>query len=159
MLTIYRRHRKDCEHKTEGRKYRRCRCPIWADGFLGRQEIRRSLGLRDWEKAQDKIRDWEAEGAAPASLAPAGEPMTIEKAKADFVADAEARKLKPSSIYRYTMLFRQLEQFTGAEGIRFLRELDTPTLRRFRASWKDGDLAGLKKLDRLRSFFRFAREN
>jgi hypothetical protein len=57
------------------------------------------------------------------------------------------------------MLFRQLEQFTKSEGIRYLRESDTPTLRRFRASWKDGDLAGLKKLDRLRAFFRFSREN
>lgn len=115
--------------------------------------------MRDWEKAQEKIREWEAGDAAPVTLEPAPESMTIEKAKTDFLADAEARKLKPSSVYRYTMLFRQLEQFAKAEGIRFLKQLDTSTLRRFRASWKDGDLAGLKKLDRLRSFFRFAREN
>jgi site-specific recombinase XerD len=40
-----------------------------------------------------------------------------------------------------------------------MKELDTPTLRKFRASWKDNNLAALKKLERLRSFFRFAREN
>src|SRR3984893_13147310 len=143
MLTIYRRHQKECEHRSEGRKYRRCRCPIWVDGFLGGQEIRKSLDMADWQKAQDEMRKWEAEGAMP----PSGEPMTIEQAKTEFLADAEARKLKPSSIYRYTMLFRQVEQFTKSKGIRYLKELDTPPLRRFRASWKDGDLAGLKKLD------------
>jgi len=62
MLTIYRRHREDCRHKSEGRKYRRCRCPIWVDGFIGQEEIRKATGLRDWEKAQAKVRDWEAEG-------------------------------------------------------------------------------------------------
>jgi hypothetical protein len=156
MLTIFRRHKKQCAHRSEGRKYRRCKCPLWVDGFLGGEELRKSLGHADWEKAQDTVRGWEAEGVA---LIAADEPMTIEKAKTDFLADAEARKLKFSSVYRYTMLFRQLAQFTQAEGIRYLKELDTATLRRFRSSWKDGDLAGLKKLDRLRSFFRFVQEN
>jgi len=62
VLTIYRRHVKDCEHRSEGRKYRRCRCPIWVDGILNGVELRESLDLRDWEKAQQRIRKWEAEG-------------------------------------------------------------------------------------------------
>ena len=159
MLTTYRRHKKDCAHRAEGRKYRRCKCPIWVDGFLAGQEIRKSLNTDDWQKAQDDVREWEAKGALPLVIGAGDEPVTIEQAKTDFLADAEARKLKPSSVYRYTMLFRQVEQFTKSKGIRYLKELETPTLRRFRASWKDGDLAGLKKLDRLRGFFRFAREN
>ena len=28
MLTIYRRHVRTCAHRSEGRKYRRCRCPV-----------------------------------------------------------------------------------------------------------------------------------
>ena len=52
MLTIYRRHVKGCAHQHDGRKYRRCRCPIWVDGFLNGVELRESLGMRDWEKAQ-----------------------------------------------------------------------------------------------------------
>src|SRR3984893_9664422 len=159
MLTTYRRHKKDCAHRAEGRKYRRCKCPIWVDGFLAGQEIRKSLNTDDWQKAQDDVREWEAKGALPLVIGAGDEPVTIEQAKTDFLADAEPRKLTPSSVYRYTMLFRQVEQFTKSKGIRYLKELDTPPLRRFRASWKDGDLAGLKKLDRLRGFFRFAREN
>lgn len=57
MLTIYRRHLRNCEHRAEGRKYRRCRCPIWADGFLNGAEVRESLDLKDWEKAQQRIRE------------------------------------------------------------------------------------------------------
>jgi hypothetical protein len=62
MLTIYRRHKKDCEHRNEGRKYRRCKCPIWVDGFIAGQELRKPLSTSDWQKAQEEIRDWEAAG-------------------------------------------------------------------------------------------------
>ena len=62
-LTIYRRHRQSCDYKAEGRKYRRCRCPIWADGTLDGREIRKSTGLASWEKAQALVREWEAEGS------------------------------------------------------------------------------------------------
>src|SRR5437867_9062565 len=55
------------------RKYRRCRCPIWPDGFLGREELRKSRDTRDWEKAQGIIREWEAEGSLP----PDTEPVTV----------------------------------------------------------------------------------
>lgn len=157
MLTTYRRHKQDCDHRREGRKYRRCRCPIWVDGFLAGRKIRKSLDIADWQKAQDKIREWEAAGELP--IGSGGEPITIEQAKKEFLSDAQARKLKESTIDRHRILFRQLEHFAKAEGIRYLKELNTPTLRRFRVSWKDGDLSGLKKLERLRSFFRFAREN
>lgn len=61
MLTIYRRHRKNCKQRAKGRQYRHCQCPIWADGTLGEKEIRESLRLRDWPRAQDLIRQWEAE--------------------------------------------------------------------------------------------------
>lgn len=45
MLTIYRRHRKNCKQRMEGRDYRRCLCPIWVDGSLNGVEIRKSLGF------------------------------------------------------------------------------------------------------------------
>jgi integrase/recombinase XerD len=157
MLTTYRRHLKDCNHRKEGRKYRRCRCPIWADGFLGDQEIRKSLDTRDWEEAQEKIRNWEADGEQ--SKEDRDEPLTVERAKDDFLADAEARQLKDKTVYKYRLLFRQLEEFCKKEGIRYLKELDTATLRKFRGTWKDNGLAALKKLERMRSFFRYALES
>lgn len=154
MLTTYRRHRKSCKHRSEGRKYRRCHCPIYVDGFLGDREIRESTRLRDWEKAQALVREWEAEGQpTPESRV---EPTTISEACEAFLQDAVARNLREKTVYKYRLLFRQLESFAQANGFRFLKELDTAALRIFRASWKDGNLAALKKLERLRSFFRFA---
>jgi hypothetical protein len=95
MLTIYRRHVKTCEHRSEGRKYRRCRCLIWVDGFLGGAEIRESLELRDWQKAQEKIREWEAEGAQVKDAVP----ITVEKACEEFLLDATARGLREPTLY------------------------------------------------------------
>lgn len=45
MLMIYRRHRRACQRRSEGRSYRRCQCPIWVDGILNGQEIRQSLKM------------------------------------------------------------------------------------------------------------------
>jgi integrase/recombinase XerD len=156
MLTTYRRHRQACEHRTEGRKYRRCRCPIWVDGFLGDLEIRQSLATGDWEKAQQTIRAWEAAGE---QIGEKTEPITIKQATDEFLADAQARKLNERTIYKYRFLFDRLTTFADLEGVRFLKQLDTATLRKFRTTWKDNNLAALKKLERLRSFFRFANDS
>jgi hypothetical protein len=96
MLTIYRRHLKRCDHRSEGRKYRRC--PIWVDGFLRREEIRKSLETTDWEKAQGIIREWEVQG----SQAPEPEAVTITQAWDDFLTDARARNLREPTIYSTT---------------------------------------------------------
>src|SRR5579872_3775091 len=128
MLTIYRRHLKKCEHRGEGRKYRRCHCPIWVDGFLGGREIRESLKLRDWQKAQDEIRDWEAEGEI---TAPEPEPTTIEQACNAYLADAKARELREPTLYKYRLLFRHLKEFATAQGLRYVSELDVEMVRSF----------------------------
>ena len=155
MLTTYRRHKKACSHRHEGRRYRRCKCPIWVDGFLGGKEIRQSLDTGDWQKAQDFIREWEAKGNEPKA---AQEPITIEAAADKFIADAEAQKLKESTIYKYRFLFKQIAAFSQERGLRYLSELNLQTLGDFRSKWKDGPRSSAKKLERLRSFFRFAQK-
>ena len=152
MLTIYRRHRKDCAHRSEGRKYRRCRCPIWVDGFLAGREIRKSLDTADWQKAQDKVREWEAQDSEPKNAA---EPITIQQAGEKFIADANARKLNESTIYKYSLLFKQFGNFAQKGGLRYLKEVELTTLDEFRSEWKDGPRSSLKKLERLRAFLRF----
>ena len=56
-------------------------------------------------------------------------------------------------------MFRQLEKFAETRGIRYVKQLEPLTLRQFRTTWKNGNLAGLKKLERLRTFCRFAQSN
>jgi integrase/recombinase XerD len=153
MLTIFRRHRKKCPHREEGRKYRRCQCPIWVDGFLAGQEIRKSLELRDWTRAQDLVREWEADGRA--SNDPKQEPITVKEACDKFIADAEARGLREPTLYKYRLLFRQLQEFAANDGIKCLCECDLDWLRGFRATWPNTNIAARKKLEALRAFFRF----
>ena len=151
MLTTYRRHIRTCAHRSEGRKYRRCRCPIWADGFLGREEIRKSLDTRDWEKAQEIMREWEAEGTQAAEP----EPVTIAHAWEEFLADAKARNLREPTIYKYDLLSRQMASFAKDHGIRFFRELDLPVLRKFRAHWPNQNLGRTQKAGVLAGFLPF----
>src|SRR5436189_809119 len=152
MLTIYRRHRKSCKQRAKGRKYRHCQCPIWVDGTLAGKELRESLKLRDWQRAQDLIRQWEAEERR---IVTQEKEVTIKEAHGKFIADAEARKLNVATLYKYRLLFRQLDIFTEAHNLRYLKQLDLDTLAIFRAAWKDGPRSSLKKLERLRAFLRF----
>jgi integrase/recombinase XerD len=155
MLTIYRRHQKDCEHQGDGRSYRRCRCVIWVDGTLAGLEIRKSLHTRDWQKAQDIVRQWEAEGRRVEEA----QPTTVKEACGKFMADAEARGLREPSLYKYRLLFCRLQDFAAREGIKWLYECDLDFLRRFRASWPNRNIAARKKLEALRAFFRFCWES
>ena len=153
MLTIYRRHIKTCSHRIEGRKYRRCRCPIWVDGFIAGQEVRESMGLRNWEDAQQKLQKWEAQRTKPEE--PNEHRLTIEGACNMYLDDAKARQLGPAAIYKYTHLTRQFKAFASDRGLRFMEEIDLNLLRDFRATWPNRNLSAKKKLEQLRGFFRF----
>lgn len=167
MLTVYRRHRKCCPLRGEPqtrdhvdgdvfmrKTAKNCRCPVWVDGFLAGREIRKTLGTQSWEKAKADALAWDrGERSADEGK------IRIKQATRDFIADAENRNLRERTVYKYRLLFGQLAAFAEAHGLRYLKELDVATLRKFRAGWKEGNLAALKKLERLRSFFRFALEN
>src|SRR6266481_2320621 len=153
MLTIYRRHRKNCKQRGKGRKYRHCQCPIWVDGLLGGKEIRESLRLRDWSRAQDLIREWEAENRR---IVRQEHQVTIKDGHAKFTSDAEARKLNDATLYKYRLLFRQLDGFAETFKLQFLKQLDLDMLATFRTTWTEGPRTSLKKLERLRAFMRFA---
>ena len=77
----------------------------------------------------------------------------------DFLEDAKARKLEPPTVCKYDLLSRQMKSFPENCGLRFLRVLDLPKLRKFRAIWPNQNLGALKNLEYLRAFFRFAHES
>ena len=154
MLTIYRRHRKNCKHRSKGRKYRDCHCPIWVDGFLDGKEMRESLKTRDWQRSQCEIREWEAEDRR----ATQPDPKTLQMAWQEFLSDIEARKLSAATTRKYDLLSRQIQEFAKQRGFRFIAEFDLEAVGQFRAGWKDGPISSTKKLERLRTFFRFAQK-
>ncbi len=157
MLKAYRRHRKQCRHSraARSRELLRCDCPVWVDGRLKGERVHRSLGATDWQKGQQIVRDLEAEGTVLVPQREA-EPVTIETAWTRFLTDIEVRKLHPSTIRKYRLLKRQMMEFAEAKKLNLLARFTTETLDDLRATWKDGALSASKKLERLRSFFRFA---
>ena len=157
MLNVYRRHLNKCPHRSQGRKYRRCHCPIWVDGMVGGEEIRQSLKTRDWQRAQGAVREWEAENQV--KQAPqAHEPMTVASAWSRFIADAKARGLREPTIGKYEHLEKQIKHYAEGRGLRYITELDVDALTAFRATWPNHNLSALKKLELLRTFFRFCED-
>jgi integrase/recombinase XerD len=155
MLTIYRRHRKTCKQGHDGRRYRRCFCPIWVDGLLNGAEIRKSLRTRDWQAAHQIVRQWEAEGRREE----APKPILVKEACDKFISDAEARGLREPTLYKYRLLFRQFQDFASEYGLPSMVHFDVDWVRRFRASWPNKNIAARKKLEALKAFFRFVHES
>ena len=130
---------------------------IWVDGSLNGQEMRKSLGTRNWQRALEEILKWESEGRVANEQKP--EPLTVKEACENFISDARARGLREPTLYKYQLLFRQLQSFALDKGFRFLQELEIELLREFRASWPNRNIAARKKLENLKAFFRFAHES
>jgi integrase len=123
------------------------------------ERIHKALGTTDWQKAQQIVREWEAEGGLlPGHLRP-HQRMTVEEAWQRFLADLGARNLHASTVRKYRLLSRQMTEFARQHRLRFLQQFDLPTLSEFRATWQESPLTRSKKLERLRSLFRFAQES
>lgn len=129
--------------------------------MLGASRVRESLDTGDWGKADRKRWEmqetWEERGRI-ASVSEK-EPISVTAACDDFLKDAAARGLRDSTVYKYRLLFRQMQAFAHENGVRFLREFDPRMLRSFRASWTNQNFSAQKKLESLRTFFRAAYSN
>jgi integrase len=134
------------------------------DGFLDGLEIRKALrdpdrhdSVRDWQEAQNIVREWEAENKI--TQGPEAGPITVKQGSEKFIADAEARHLRSPSLYKYRLLFRQLQDFADQRGFRYLNELGLDQWREFRVTWPNKNISALKKLGYLRTFLRFCHDN
>jgi len=155
VLNLYRRHQSPCHFTT--RRTRNCKCPIWVQGSLRGEYIRRSLDLRSWSAATDLVRDWEESGEIGVVRKP--EVPTIAEAVQKFIADAKAQHLSAETIRKYeTLLNKRFLPWCEDKGYRYLKQLGVEEMRQFRASWKDSPNYATKNLERLRSFFRFCQQ-
>jgi site-specific recombinase XerD len=119
--------------------------------------VRKAIHLRDWEKAQEKIRDWEIENRITEEAEPV-EPKTVKGAWESFIADCQARNLREPTIKKYSYFQKQMDAFAESRGIRYVQEFDTGLLTEFRVSWKSQNVSALKRLQLLRSYFRFCQD-
>lgn len=155
-LAIYRRHTPDCKFSGRARRdsrSQRCPCPIWVQGSLGGEYLRRSLDLVSWQAAQDRVRGWEASGEV--GIIRADIPR-ISEAVDRFFDDAKARGLAESTIGKLGVLLRkQLLPWCRSKGYLSLKQLTVDELTQFRTTWADSPISKYKKQERLKSFFHF----
>lgn len=149
MLILFRRHEKGCCYT--GREEKRCRCGIWLDWHVAGKRYRKPLGLRDWQLAQQRARDLEANGFIENRVSP-----TIEEGCKKYLADAEARQLREPTLYKYRLLLKQLKAYAQQHGLVFISDFDLERTSAFRESWNNKGMAARKKLEALRTFFAFA---
>ncbi|MDP1570830.1 MAG: tyrosine-type recombinase/integrase [Vicinamibacterales bacterium] len=151
MLRIYRRHRVACGKTST--KYRRCSCPIYVEGSLGGEPIRKALDQTSWEAASDLVARWTASGEIGVEK---NAPPNVKGAVEKFMADGKARGLSEATLSkRAVLLEKQLLPFCRAKGIVYLRQLDVDRVTEFRQTWKDSGISAYKKLERLKGFFHF----
>jgi integrase/recombinase XerD len=148
MLTLYRRHRRTCEHIDRYLKTDRHFCPVWAEGTVEGIYMRRSLKTGSWKRAEELKRSL-LEGNAPTKL------PSIELALDTFMAEQKARGVSEATQRKIGPLASTLRAFCTSHCLTKLAELDLNHLRLFRASWKDSPISAVKKLERLRSMFNF----
>jgi integrase/recombinase XerD len=152
MLTLYRRHKATCPQFPEGRNsHNKCKCMIWADGVLGRNETRLSVKTRDWTKANKTVQQWEAqekivEGAAAVTLADVWTAL---------LGDLKTR-VSFETIRKYRALESQMKAYGNEHGLTLLSQFDLDALSKFRQTWKDSQRTASKKVERLRALFSFA---
>ena len=156
MLSIYRRHLKTCPRRNEGRAYRRCKCPVWVDGFFNGAEIRQSLRVQTWDDAERELEKLKCRLTRSGGTTDG--PVTLKHAWDEFVKDAEARNLREATIRKYKYLRADMERFAVDTGLRFVQEFNLEQLRQWRGKWPNKNLSAVKKLEFVRCFLRFAHD-
>ena len=152
-LALYRRHLSGCAHLAKGNQWTRCQCPIWVQGSIGGETIRRSMNTANWTAASTSVHQWQSSGRIGV-LKP--ELPTITDAVDKFLKEAKTRNLAATTIQkRRELLEGKLLPFCKRKGYRQLRDLTVERLRDFRHGWSYSPLSAAKRLEYLRAFCRF----
>lgn len=136
-------------------------CPIWVRGISPsgkyiRQSLKKTIGYstRDWNEANRKIQEWEANGSQPQ---PAVETRkTVAQLREMYISNMTTQNLASETIRKTRFLFTQLTAFAEQQNLKFVDEFTRTQIEAFRNSWSDGALSRQKRYERLRSVFRYA---
>ena len=160
MLTTYRRHSSDCQHfgKTRNaRGTRNCSCPVWVQGSLKGEYVRRSLDLTSWEAASELVRGWEASGEIGVVKT---EAPSLKDAIARFLADAEARGMRAGTVRKYRHLLEaELLPYCASKNVTRLDRVTVDFLRHFRESLPHMLSTQQKKIESQRTSFGFCMDS
>lgn len=147
----HKRHRRDCPLRKQGRRASGCGCPIWFDGNVKGQRVRKSLRVYRFEDADEAARKLVYADVKPLQ----SERVTVEKALAAFLADCAKRSLGEATLRKYRHFGCQMQAFADQGGLKYLANFSLEKLTDFRASWPNRNVGALKKFELLRTLFAF----
>jgi integrase len=160
MLTLYRRHKKECVvHKTglsprAKRRYVDCACPIWIYGHTDTESFpRRSTGFTDWALAE----------AARQSLLKKNQDQVVHGPRIDdcierFI-DGRTHELVDKSAAMYRFQLERLRVFCASRGVHHMKDLTVDLLEDFKVRGlpeKMSDTTKMSVVAKLRCFLRVA---
>ena len=145
MLNLYRRHRATCKSSARRAK---CSCPIWVQGVLQGESVRKSLDLTNWEAASRRIRDWESDGMEA--------PVTVKEATERFLADRQSMNLSEAMMRKYRNVAAELNKELENRPV---KSVTTDDLRRIREGWTLSPVTTQKRLEMVRKFFTFCEDS
>ena len=152
-MILWRRHLPECPVKNR-EEMRECSCPIFKEWRIAGKRYRKSMKTRNYQKALAIVRQEEIAGIKQLTTSPA-----IKDACDKYLEDALARDLKEPTLYKFRLLFRQLQDFAGDKGLVFISDLNLDNLRQFRATWPNKNEAARVKLGNLRAFIGFCKKS
>ena len=141
---IYRRHLGTCQHRTKGRAYNRCNCPIWLDRKTDGKRIHRALKTCDWTTAQQRA----AGLASDAEQQPPSLQESLERWQKSLMVSPGTRR-------KYASIARELTSWASVNHSGKLSDLTVSRLSAFRESRNLARATSANELQILRQFFGF----
>jgi site-specific recombinase XerD len=136
-LTLFRRHGHGCKPGQKyGRGHTACQCMIWCDGTENGKRVLRSMGTRDWGRAEARLRilgrDPSAEVAKAAlSQTPGSQLETISVAAERFLKDCVRRNISEGTIRNYRSVLESFIAHCEKHGEEAITEVSIHTVRDF----------------------------
>jgi integrase/recombinase XerD len=160
-VSVYTRHASDCP-KRDDKDWKRCSCMKSLYVFQCGRDFRLSAKTRSWEKA-DKLRDEVEDAFDPVKIElrnlkdrQQSNRVPIAYAVEQYLSDARARNLRPSTLRRLKRIFlKGMQPWVEARGFQYLDEVTTPLLTQWRATWELAPLTARIRQERLKTFFGF----
>ncbi len=153
MIKLYSRHVSRCRHRGD-RDHLRCDCPVWVQGRIRGQQVRRSTKEHSERLAWNVVNDWIEHGLPEDEKSQ--DEISIAQAKTEFIASCKAKGNKESTLVYQRKLVQDLVDFCKDKNLWKLKDVDAAEVGRFRDSWTQGSAMRAKKQKVLTQLFKWA---
>jgi integrase/recombinase XerD len=138
MVTIFRRHNKNCPHKAD-RYSKRCDCKLWFQFTINGHQRKMSAKTRSWEQANKLARKKEDaldRGVFSEAVPVQQAPMTVAQAREKYLADKKVEgRTGRSALRKHINMTKRLLEWCNAHGIVFLKDITADNLKDWRNTW------------------------